>query len=164
MSDLSGNYGTQPTVLDSGLPYPKPIEEDQKSEEESKKERLKRAAGFHKEKDKKTGEDKAKDKKTGEKKEKKKKEKSEPGEEAYIRRSSIQSWFNTFMIMNIPIIGWIYLLILALKKNSDQRKDFARAYLVYKLVFFLVALGILIVLMYSGMEVIDRLLRYMNML
>ena len=66
--------------------------------------------------------------------------------------------------MNIPIIGWIYLLILALKKNSDQRKDFARAYLVYKLVFFLVALGILIVLMYSGMEVIDRLLRYMNML
>ena len=40
MSDLSGNYGTQPTVLDSGLPYPKPIEEDQKSEEESKKERL----------------------------------------------------------------------------------------------------------------------------
>ena len=97
-------------------------------------------------------------------KRKKKKEKSEPGEEAYIRRSSIQSWFNTFMIMNIPIIGWIYLLILALKKNSDQRKDFARAYLVYKLVFFLVALGILIVLMYSGMEVIDRLLRYMNML
>lgn len=159
MSDLSGNYGTQPTVLDSGLPYPKPIEEEQKSEEESKKERLKRAAGFHKEKDKKTGEDKAKEKKG-----KKKKEKAEPGEDAYIRRSSIQSWFNTFMIMNIPIIGWIYLLILALRKNSDQRKDFARAYLVYKLVFFLVALGILIVLMYSGMEVVDRLLRYMNML
>ena len=28
MSDLSGNYGRQPTVLDSGLPYPKPIEEE----------------------------------------------------------------------------------------------------------------------------------------
>ena len=89
---------------------------------------------------------------------------SDMAAEGYIRRSSIQSWFNTFMIMNIPIIGWIYLLILALKRNSDQRKDFARAYLVYKLVFFLVALGILIVLMYGGMEIVDRLLRYMNML
>ncbi|MDO5551434.1 MAG: hypothetical protein Q4F76_09700, partial [Lachnospiraceae bacterium] len=30
----------------------------------------------------------------------------EPG---YIRRSPARSWFNTFMIMNIPIIGWLYL-------------------------------------------------------
>ena len=40
MSDLSGNYGRQPTVLDSGLPYPKPIEEEYISGEESKKEEL----------------------------------------------------------------------------------------------------------------------------
>ena len=32
---------------------------------------------------------------------------SDTAAEGYIRRSSIQSWFNTFMIMNIPIIGWI---------------------------------------------------------
>lgn len=158
MSDLSGNYGRQPTVLDSGLPYPKPIEdgalggeESKKEEFDLKKEKLKKEAGFKREK-------------KLEKKEKRANREQEEGMDGYIRRSSIQSWFNTFMIMNIPLIGWIYLLILALRKNSDQRKDFARAYLVYKLVFFLVALGILIVLMYSGMEVVDRLLRYMNML
>lgn len=152
MSDLSGTYGREQTVLDSGLPYPKPIEEEPGSAEEEKKEQLKKAAGFKKKAPK-------------EKKEKKgKKEKAEMTEDNYIRRSSIRSWFNTLMIMNIPIVGWIYLLVLALRKNSDQRKDFARAYLVYKMVFFLVALGILIVLMYTGMEVADRLLRYMNML
>lgn len=149
MSDLSGNYGRQQTVLDSGLPYPKPIEEEAKDENENKKEQLKRASGF---------------KKMPKEKTKEKKEKAEGAEENYVRRSPIRSWFNTFMIMNIPIIGWFYLLILALRKDTDQRRDFARAYLVYKLVFFLVALGILIVLMYTGMEMADRLLRYMNML
>ena len=165
MSDLSGNYGRQPTVLDSGLPYPKPIEEEYISGEESKKEELE----LKKEKLKKESGYKREEQPKKEKKEKKKKKSRnekdvEMQNDGYIRRSSIQSWFNTFMIMNIPIIGWIYLLILALKRNSDQRKDFARAYLVYKLVFFLVALGILIVLMYGGMEIVDRLLRYMNML
>lgn len=150
MSDLSGNYGRQQTVLDSGLPYPKPIEEMPKNEEEHKKEQLKKASGFKKKEPK--------------EKTKEKKEKVEDAEENYIRRSPIRSWFNTFMIMNIPIIGWFYLLILALRKDMDQRKDFARAYLVYKTIFFFVALGILIVLMYTGMEVADRLLRYMNML
>ena len=82
---------------------------------------------------------------------------------SYIRRSSIQSWFNTFMIMNLPVIGWIYLFILALSKK-DQRKDFAKAYLVYKLVFFLLALAIIAFCIYAGMEVADRLLQYINML
>ena len=68
------------------------------------------------------------------------------------------------MIMNLPIIGWIYLLILALKKNGDQRKDFARAYLVYKLVFLIVALAILALFLYIGLELADNLLQYMEML
>lgn len=84
----------------------------------------------------------------------------EPG---YIRRSPARSWFNTFMIMNIPIIGWLYLLILAFGKK-DQRKDFAKAYLIYKLVFLLVALAIIAVLLHFGMEAADQLLQYMDML
>lgn len=94
---------------------------------------------------------------------KKKADRPELADGSYIRRSPIQSWFNTFMIMNIPIIGWIYLFILALSKK-DQRKDFAKAYLVYKLVFFLLALAIIAFCLYVGMEVADRLLRYINML
>lgn len=88
---------------------------------------------------------------------------SDTATEGYIRRSSIQSWFNTFMIMNIPIIGWIYLFILALSKK-DQRKDFAKAYLVYKLVFLLMALAIIAFFLYAGMEAADLLLQYINML
>lgn len=82
----------------------------------------------------------------------------------YIRRSSIRSWFQTFMIMNIPIAGWFYLLYLAVSKRSDQRKDFAKAYLIYKLVFLLVALAILAILMYVGLDAADKVLRYMDML
>lgn len=88
---------------------------------------------------------------------------SDTAAEGYIRRSSILSWFNTFMLMNIPLIGWIYLIILSLRKK-DQRKDFARAYLVYKLVFLLVALAIIAICLYAGMEAVDRLLQYINML
>lgn len=84
----------------------------------------------------------------------------EPG---YIRRSPARSWFNTFMIMNIPIIGWLYLLILAFGKK-DQRKDFAKAYLIYKLVFLLVALAIIALLLRVGMDAADQLLQYMDML
>ncbi|MDO5349197.1 MAG: hypothetical protein Q4E86_04575 [Lachnospiraceae bacterium] len=84
----------------------------------------------------------------------------EPG---YIRRSPARSWFNTFMIMNIPIIGWLYLLILAFGKK-DQRKDFAKAYLIYKLVFLLVALAIIALLLHVGMDAADQLLQYMDML
>lgn len=80
-----------------------------------------------------------------------------------MRRSPVRSWFNTFMIMNIPLFGWIYLLIMAFNKK-DQRRDFAKAYLIYKLVFLLLALAIIAACMYVGMEAADRLLRYINML
>ena len=41
-------------------------------------------------------------------------------------------WFLTFMCMNIPIAGWVYLLCLAFGKKENQLRDFAKAYLVYK--------------------------------
>ncbi len=84
----------------------------------------------------------------------------EPG---YIRRSPARSWFNTFMIMNIPIIGWFYLLILAFGKK-DQRKDFAKAYLIYKLVLLLIALVIVALLLHIGIDAADQLLQYIDML
>ena len=83
---------------------------------------------------------------------------------AYVRRSPISSWFSTLMIMNLPIIGWFYLLVLALRKNGDQRRDFARAYLVYKLVFFLAALVVIAIAMYFSMGLLDQFLEYINML
>lgn len=75
-----------------------------------------------------------------------------------------RAWFITFMCMNIPIAGWIYLLHLAFGKKENQIRDFAKAYLLYKLVFLIVTLLLLGVLVYIGLELADKLLAYMEML
>ena len=75
-----------------------------------------------------------------------------------------RAWFFTFMCMNIPIIGWIYLLTKAFGKKETPLKDFSRAYLLYKLVFLAVALVILGIAVYIGLGILDKLLAYMEML
>lgn len=75
-----------------------------------------------------------------------------------------RKWFFTFMCMNIPIIGWIYLLTKAFGKKDTPLKDFSRAYLLYKLVFLAVALVILGIAVYIGLGILDKLLAYMEML
>ena len=75
-----------------------------------------------------------------------------------------RTWFLTFMCMNIPIIGWIYLLTKAFGKKDNPLKDFSRAYLLYKLVFLIVALVILGIVAYIGLGILDELLAYMEML
>lgn len=79
-------------------------------------------------------------------------------------KASVHSWFFTFMCMNIPIVGWIYLFRLARRGETEERRNFARAYLYYKLVFLIVALIILIILAIIGMKALDALLAYMEML
>lgn len=73
-------------------------------------------------------------------------------------------WFFTFMCMNIPVVGWIYLLYLAFSKKVTDRRSFARAYLFYKLIFLIISAVILGILIYIGMGVLDQLLAYMEML
>ena len=73
-------------------------------------------------------------------------------------------WVLPFMCMNLPIAGWIYLLCLAFGKKENQLRDFAKAYLVYKLVFLAAALIILGILVYIGLDLADKLLAYMEML
>ena len=78
--------------------------------------------------------------------------------------AQVHTWFFTFMCMNIPIIGWIYLLYLAFSKKRTERRSFARAYLFYKLIFLLVSVLILGILIYIGLGYLDQLLAYMEML
>lgn len=75
----------------------------------------------------------------------------------------VHSWFVTLMCMNIPLIGWIYLFILAFS-SKGPKKEFARAYILYKLVFLILALAILAVAFHYGMLFLDRVLAYMEML
>jgi len=76
----------------------------------------------------------------------------------------VHSWFFTFMCMNIPVIGWFYLFYLAFNKKKSLRRNFARAYLYYKLLFLIISAVILGVLIYIGMGMLDQLLAYMQML
>lgn len=76
----------------------------------------------------------------------------------------VGKWFFTFMCMNIPIVGWIYLFYLAFSKKVTNRRSFARAYLFYKLVFLLIGILILGILVYIGLDLLDQLLAYMEML
>lgn len=75
-----------------------------------------------------------------------------------------RKWFFTFMCMNIPIAGWIYLLTKAFGKKETQLRDFSRAYLLYKLVFLVIALILLGIIIYVGLDIADKVLAYMEML
>ena len=77
---------------------------------------------------------------------------------------SVRSWFFTFMCMNMPIVGWFYLFHKARYEEDPARKDFARAYLFYKLVFFIAGAVVLLILIWIGLGLLDQLLAYMEML
>lgn len=79
-------------------------------------------------------------------------------------KARVRDWYFTFMCMNLPIIGWIYLLVLAFKKKKQNRREFARAYLLFKLTFSIVALALIALAIYIGLEYLDMLLAYMEML
>ena len=77
---------------------------------------------------------------------------------------SVRSWFFTFMCMNMPIVGWFYLFHKARYEEVPARKEFARAYLFYKLVFFIAGAVVLLILIWIGLGLLDQLLAYMEML
>lgn len=77
---------------------------------------------------------------------------------------SVRSWFFTFMCMNMPIVGWFYLFHKARYEEDPARKEFARAYLFYKLVFFIAGAVVLLILIWIGLGILDQLLAYMEML
>lgn len=91
-------------------------------------------------------------------------EKAAPAIETDLAKAPVHSWFFTFMCMNIPIIGWFYLLYLAFNKKKTERRNFARAYLFYKLIFLLISAVILGIFIYIGLGLLEQLLAYMEML
>lgn len=88
----------------------------------------------------------------------------ESDHETDLTKAPVHTWFFTFMCINIPIVGWFYLFYLAFNKKKTERRNFARAYLFYKLIFLLVSAVILGILIYIGLGLLDQLLAYMDML
>ena len=72
-------------------------------------------------------------------------------------------WFQTICYMNIPIIGFIYVLVLAFsKKTSEERKDFARGYLIYKVLVWILAIVLLYCLYKLGLGFVDGILSFIK--
>lgn len=72
-------------------------------------------------------------------------------------------WFQTICYMNIPIIGFIYLLVLAIsKKTPEERKDFARGYLIYKVLVWILAIVLIYCLYKLGLEFVDGMLSFIK--
>ncbi len=79
----------------------------------------------------------------------------------FVRAAEIGRWFQTICWVNIPIIGFIYLLVLLISKNtSKHRKDFILGYLLYKFLVWTLAIILVYGLYKMGIDFIDGMLEY----
>ena len=78
------------------------------------------------------------------------------------RPLTMSNWFTTFMFMNVPIFGLLYLLFLAIFSKQALKKDFARAYLLYQLIFYGIAIVIVGLIAYLGIEMLDNAIKFMQ--
>jgi len=78
------------------------------------------------------------------------------------RPLTMSNWFTTFMFMNVPIFGLLYLLFIAIFSHQPLKKDFARAYLVYQLIFTGIAIIAVLIMCYFGVEMLDNALKLMQ--
>ena len=77
---------------------------------------------------------------------------------------SFGTWYVTFMCMSVPILGWIYLLIIAFTDKDPGRKQFARAWLLYKLTILLACITLIAVSVHMLIPYMEQLLNYMEAL
>ena len=88
----------------------------------------------------------------------------EKKEKKYSRAAwlgNVSQWFHLLCCMNIPIIGFIYMLVLSLrKKTPPQKRAFAIAYVLYRILVLILAGTILFVLYKVGLSFVEQILNY----
>ena len=97
----------------------------------------------------------------------KQKHAAERGRESLSREEKIKQygrvdkWFQTICFIHVPVVGFFYMLVLAIRKSTPAvKKDFAKAYLLYRILVLLLAFALLFVLYRIGLDLIDGLLRF----
>lgn len=81
----------------------------------------------------------------------------------FVRAAEIGRWFQTICWINIPVIGFLYLLVLLISRNtSKHRKDFILGYLLYKLLVWILAILLVFGLYKMGINFIDGMLNYVE--
>ncbi|MCI8563778.1 MAG: hypothetical protein HFH69_09695 [Lachnospiraceae bacterium] len=77
------------------------------------------------------------------------------------RYGRVGQWFQVLCFMNVPVLGFIYMLILAIrKKTPPYKKSFAVAYILYRILVMTLAVIILFILYKVGLSFIDEILKY----
>ncbi len=72
-------------------------------------------------------------------------------------------WFQTICWINIPIIGFLYIIKLAVsKKTPPEKQNFARGYLIYRILVFILAITVLYCLYRLGLGFIDGMLDFVK--
>lgn len=72
---------------------------------------------------------------------------------------SVSEWFLSVCWIKIPVIGFIYVLVLAISQGTHPaKKNFARGYLIYRCLVLILSLTVLYVLYQVGLSFIDDLL------
>ena len=76
---------------------------------------------------------------------------------------SVSEWLLSICWIKRPVIGFVYVLILALsKKIHPAKKNFARGYLVYRCLVLILSLTIMYVLYQVGLSFIDDMLAFVK--
>ena len=78
-------------------------------------------------------------------------------------RKSTKDWYLTLICMSIPIVGFLYLVTLALT-GDESRRQFAKAVILYHLTVAIVAIIILLVAFKISIPYIEWLLDYLELL
>lgn len=97
-----------------------------------------------------------------------------PGEEIALRDLTkdekvswygrVGQWFQLLCLTHIPVFGFFYMLVTAIrKKTPPQKKSFAMAYVLYRLLVLLLAVTILFIFYRVGLSFLDELLKYAGM-
>ena len=76
----------------------------------------------------------------------------------------VGQWFQLLCLTHIPVFGFFYMLVIAFRKNTPpQKKSFAMAYVLYRLLVLLLAITILFIFYRVGLSFLDELLKYAGM-
>lgn len=89
--------------------------------------------------------------------------KPETAEKAGEGNLSVSQWFLSICWLKIPIIGIFYALILALNPRTPREKrNFARGYILYRVLVLLLAVTVLYVVYHLGLGFVEELLSYVK--
>lgn len=85
-------------------------------------------------------------------------------EDKGIRKwGNMGQWFQTICWMHIPVIGFWYLVIVAIRrKTPKEKKAFAKAYILFRILVLTLACTILYIFYQMGVSFIEQILAYIN--